>query len=160
MTLFLLIRWMNKLYLSSTTVTLTTKHCGNCWNCKLGNFQLHIINRKAKRKKKTKKSACVPRYNELNDLDTALGAAPHGTVTQRKREKVQLKLELLEPQSPCSTKTGESSVGGEGREKHLFFSQPGKNRANAKIMESIKTDNGQIVTNLSGILHAKKKLLC
>ena len=42
-------------------------------------------------------------------------------------------------------------------EKNTVFSQPGKNRANAKIMESIKTDNRQIVTNQSGILHAKKK---
>ena len=42
------------------------------------------------------KNKLVQLYNELNDLDTALGRDPQRIVSQRKREHVKLKLELLE----------------------------------------------------------------
>ena len=49
-------------------------------------------------------------------------------------------------------------MGGEGRAKYHFrFLSLDKSRANAKIMDSIKTDNGQTVTNQSDIPHVKKK---
>ena len=47
MTLFLLISIMNTWNLSPKSLTRATKHCENCWNCTLGNFQSHnVINKK------------------------------------------------------------------------------------------------------------------
>ena len=91
---------------------------------------------------------------------TEIVPASHGTVPQSELEKVQLKLELLEQRKARAAQTRARAQWVEKGEKNTFFSQPGKNSANAKIMESIKTDNGQIVTNQSGILHAQKNLLC
>ena len=53
-------------------------------------------------------------------------------------------------------------VGGEEREKYEFLFSASKEAEliNAKIMDSIKTDHGQTVTNQSDILYVPKNRFC
>ena len=80
--------------------------------------------RYSKRKSIEKKYILVLLYRELNDLDIALGGDPQCIETQRKREQVTLKLELLEQHKAGAVQVRARAKWVEKGEKNtsLFFS--------------------------------------
>ena len=96
-------------------------------------------------------------YSELIDSDSALAANPGCVAAQSKRDQIQIKLELFEPQNSRAAQVRARVKWVEVGEKNTkYFLNLEKSRANSKIMEKVTDENGHTVRKQADIMNVQK----
>ena len=97
-------------------------------------------------------------YNNLNDLDNALGRNPSCPVTLAKRDAVKLKIEVAEQHLARAAQIRAKVQWVEkGEKNNKYFLGLEKARANARIMDCLIDKNGKAVTDQRKILNMQKE---
>ena len=106
----------------------------------------------SKEKSINRKQECAALYTELNDIDNYLSINPHDANAQAKKEHLKLKLELIEINKAKGAQIRSRIKFVEDWEKNnKFFLGIEKARANSKIMEQIKDEQGNTLTKQADI---------
>ena len=104
-----------------------------------------------------KRNKSVSLQNQLNDLDKMLSRDPKCEQSKNRREKIKLELEILEQTKARAAQVRARVAWIEKGEKNTkYFLHLEKARANAKIMDSLKNEAGQSITNQNEILQTQR----
>ena len=94
--------------------------------------------------------------NELNALDVQLSKNPACHDTQNKRERLKIKLEVIEQHNSRAAQIRSRAKWVEEGEKNTkYFLNLEKTRANSKIFSSLKGESGNAITNQQEILKSQ-----
>ena len=108
-------------------------------------------------KNRKDKNNTLTLYNELNDLDKHLSKFPNCQDSQRRRDNIKLSLELKETEKARAAQVRSRVKWVElGEKNNSYFLGLEKVRGKAKIMEQVKDENGQILTNQKDIQNRQK----
>ena len=108
-------------------------------------------------KNRKNKNNVLALYNELDDLDKWLSKHPNCQETLKKREKIKLKLEIEETEKARAAQVRSRVKWVElGEKNNSYFLGLEKVRAKAKIMEQVKDENGQILTDQRDIQNRQR----
>lgn len=111
----------------------------------------------AQKKSVERRNGIVLLYAELNDLDARLANDPDNCGMQCERENLKLKIELVEQ---CKARAAQVRARAkwveQGEKNTKYFLNLEKARANAKIMDSIQCESGEVITDQREILNAQK----
>ena len=116
---------------------------------KIREFTIRYSKAKAKLLRDKKKQAEL----ELNDLDIQLSLDPlnHNLLTKREKLKQDIEIHNISDAKSAQIRSRVKFIE-EGEKNTKFFLGLEKARANAKIMDSLKKDNGEIITKQDEIL--------
>ena len=108
-------------------------------------------------KRRKNKNDVIALYNELDDLDKWLSKHPDCVDTLKKRENIKLKLELQETEKARAAQVRSRAKWVElGEKNNSYFLGLEKVRGKAKIMEQVKDENGQILTDQRDIQNRQR----
>ena len=103
-----------------------------------------------------RKNQVIELQNELNMLDIQLSQNPSCHEVQNKREKLKLKLEVIEQHNSRAAQIRSRVKWVEEGEKNTkYFLNLEKTKANSKIFCSLKEQSGKVVTNQQEILRCQ-----
>ena len=106
----------------------------------------------SKQKSINRKHECAALYIELNDIDNHLSKFPHDVDAHAKKEHLKLKLELIEINKAKGAHVrARIKIVEEWEKNNKFFLGIEKARANSKIMEQVKDEQGNILTKQADI---------
>jgi len=96
-------------------------------------------------------------YNKLNAIDIEIGKKPDCLHLQGECERIKLEIELLEQYKARAAQTRARVKWIESGEKNTkYFLNLEKSKANGKIMDCVKNENGNIVTKQSDIMKVQQ----
>ena len=108
-------------------------------------------------KNRHRKSDSQLLYSELNDIDNYLSKNPGDVNAQRKKEQIRTKLELIEINDTRAAQVRSRVKFTEGWERNTkLFLGIEKARANAKIMDRVKDEAGNVLTDQKEIQNRQK----
>ena len=106
----------------------------------------------SKEKSMNRKLECAALYVELNNIDNHLSTNPNDANAQAKREHIKLKLELIEINKAKGAQIrSRIKIVEEWEKNNKFFLGIEKARANSKIMEQVKDEQGNTLTKQADI---------
>ena len=111
----------------------------------------------SKLKNLEKKNTAKRLQTELNDVDKLLSERPTCKETQTKREKIRMELEILEQHKARAAQVRARAHWVEKGEKNTkYFLNLEKSKGNAKVMDSVKNEKGDILTDQMDIIKVQR----
>ena len=109
-------------------------------------------------KNKNRKIEREALYTELNNLDRYISDRPNDTEAQEKKDRIKIKLDIFEVNETKAAQVRSRIKFTENWERNTkLFLGIEKARANAKIMERVKDEQGNILTNQKEIQNRQKQ---
>ena len=97
-------------------------------------------------------------YNELNNLDIHLSKNPHNFEAQAKREQIKMKLEVADANKARAAQVRSRIKWTEDGERSTkYFLGLEKTRANSKLMDQVKDEQGNLLTNQNDIQRRQRQ---
>ncbi len=120
---------------------------------KIKNFTIDYCKRKSVQRRHDN----ISLYNNLNDLDNALGRDPTCPITLAKRDAVKFKIELAEQHLARAAQIRAKAQWVEkGEKNNKYFLGLEKAKANARIMDNLIDKEGKVVTDQREILNMQR----